>query len=153
MATWALDCAERVLPTFEAVDPIDLRPRRAIETGRVWVSTGQISVAVIRKASLDAHSAAKEIIDPAAIAAARVAGQAVATAPLPTCRNTHMGCLLCTPRYRCTIAGPECGRHVRGASVAGRPAPGSSARRIMDRIVVEEGRRGLRVSVRKGAGF
>lgn len=52
MATWALDCAERVLPTFEAVDPIDLRPRRAIETGRVWVSTGQISVAVIRKASL-----------------------------------------------------------------------------------------------------
>ncbi|MDZ4232884.1 MAG: hypothetical protein U1C73_03790 [Dietzia sp.] len=24
---------------------------------------------------------------------------------------------------------------------------------IMDRIVVEEGRRGLRVSVRKGAGF
>ena len=91
MATWALDCAERVLPTFEAVDPIDLRPRRAIETGRVWVSTGQISVAVIRTASLDAHSAAKEIIDPAAIAAARVAGQAVATAPLPTCRNTHMG--------------------------------------------------------------
>lgn len=38
MATWVLDCAERVLPTFEAVDRIDLRPRRAIET---WARVGK----------------------------------------------------------------------------------------------------------------
>ena len=34
MAAWAADCAERVLPLFEAAYPEDDRPRRAIETGR-----------------------------------------------------------------------------------------------------------------------
>jgi len=83
MAQWALDCAERVLPIFEVVRPDDTRPRRAIETGREWVSTAHFSMAVIRKASLDAHAAAKETTDPAAVAAARAAGQAVATAHVP----------------------------------------------------------------------
>src|SRR3954452_18691424 len=83
MARWALDCAERVLPIFEVVRPGDVRPRRAIEIGREWVSTGEFSMAVIRTASLDAHAAAKEATDPAAIAAAHAAGQAVATAHVP----------------------------------------------------------------------
>lgn len=34
MATWALDCAKRVLPLFEAVAPDDARPKHAIEVGR-----------------------------------------------------------------------------------------------------------------------
>jgi hypothetical protein len=84
LATWALDCAERVLPFFEMKYPDDSRPRVAIETGRAWVKTGVFSMAVIRKAALDSHSAARGVKDDdAARSAARAAGQAVATAHVP----------------------------------------------------------------------
>lgn len=85
LATWALDCAERVLPFFESRYPKDNRPRVAIETGRAWVKTGVFKMAVIRKAALDSHSAAREVKDDeVARSAARAAGQAVATAHVPT---------------------------------------------------------------------
>ena len=85
LATWALDCAERVLPFFESNYPKDDRPRVAIETGRAWVKTGVFRMAVIRKAALDSHSAAREVKDhEVARSAARAAGQAVATAHVPT---------------------------------------------------------------------
>jgi hypothetical protein len=81
LAVWAIDCAERVLPYFEEKYPDDHRPRKAIETLRTWVKTGVFSMAVIRKASLDSHAAAREVgEDNAARSAARAAGQAVATA-------------------------------------------------------------------------
>lgn len=80
-ATWALDCAERVLPYFENKYPKDDRPRRAIEAGRAWASSGVFSMAVIRKASLDSHAAARDAAqDDAARSAARAAGQAMASA-------------------------------------------------------------------------
>jgi hypothetical protein len=82
IATWALDCAERVLALFEAARPDDDRPRAAIATGRTWVRTGEFSMPVIRNASLGAHAAAKATND-AAAAAAHAAGQAVATAHVP----------------------------------------------------------------------
>jgi hypothetical protein len=85
LATWALDCAERVLPYFESRYPEDDRPRVAIETGRAWVKTGVFRMAVIRKAALDSHSAAREVKDDeVARSVARAAGQAVATAHVPT---------------------------------------------------------------------
>lgn len=85
LATWALDCAERVLPYYESKYPEDDRPRVAIETGRDWVKTGVFRMAVIRKAALDSHSAAREVKDDdVARSAARAAGQAVATAHVPT---------------------------------------------------------------------
>lgn len=81
LATWSLNCAERVLPFFEAIRPEDDRPRKAIEAGREWVRTGIFSMAVIRTASLSAHAAAKEVKEnDAACFAAHAAGQAVATA-------------------------------------------------------------------------
>jgi hypothetical protein len=83
LATWALDCAGRVLPYFEGKYPEDDRPRRAIEAGRAWVRTGVFSMAVIRKAALDSHSAAREAKDDVTRSAARAAGQAVATAHVP----------------------------------------------------------------------
>jgi hypothetical protein len=81
LVTWACDCAERVLPFFEQKYPGDDRPRVAIETGRTWVSTGVFRMAVIRKASLGSHAAARgaEEYSPAR-SAARSAGQAVASA-------------------------------------------------------------------------
>jgi hypothetical protein len=85
LATWALDCAERVLPYFESKYPEDDRPRAAVETGRAWVKTGVFKMAVIRKAALDSHSAARDVKDDdVARSAARAAGQAVATAHVPT---------------------------------------------------------------------
>lgn len=84
LAVWAMDCAERVLPYFEKKHPEDQRPRNAINTLQAWIKTGVFKMAVIRKASLDSHAAARETgADNAARSAARAAGQAVATAHVP----------------------------------------------------------------------
>jgi hypothetical protein len=81
LAVWAIDCAERVLPYFEQQFPDDQRPRHAIEALQAWLQTGMFKMAVIRKASLDAHAAARDVgADTPARSAARAAGQAVATA-------------------------------------------------------------------------
>ncbi len=85
LALWAAECAARTLPFFEAGHPEDGRPRRAIEALQEWIRTGVFSMAAIRKASLDAHSAAKAArTDDSARFAAHAAGQAVATAHVPT---------------------------------------------------------------------
>ncbi|MBZ0297070.1 MAG: hypothetical protein K8L99_31205 [Anaerolineae bacterium] len=85
LAVWAIGCAERVLPYFEERYPQDHRPRNAIETLQTWIETGVFKMAVIRKASLESHAAAREVgEDNPACAAARAAGQAVATAHVPT---------------------------------------------------------------------
>lgn len=85
LALWAIDCAARVLPYFETQFPHDPRPRRALETLRKWIDTGVFSMAVVRKASLDAHRAAKDVgEDTPARSAAHACGQAVATAHVST---------------------------------------------------------------------
>jgi len=85
LAVWAIDCAERVLPYFEKKYPKDSRPRNAIKTLQEWIDTRGFKMAVIRKASLDSHAAAREVgEDNSARSAARAAGQAVATAHVPT---------------------------------------------------------------------
>jgi Imm-5 like putative immunity protein len=84
LAVWAIDCAERVMPYFEEKYPEDHRPRNAIVALQAWINTGVFKMADIRKASLDAHSAAREVgEDSPASSAARAAGQAVATAHVP----------------------------------------------------------------------
>jgi hypothetical protein len=85
LGVWARDCAERALPYFEEAFPADRRPRQALATLQAWIDTGQFSMAVIRKASLDAHAAARDVgEDSPARSAARAAGQAVATAHVRT---------------------------------------------------------------------
>jgi hypothetical protein len=85
LAAWAIDCAERVLPYYEGKYQEDTRPRKAIETLQTWIDTGVFNMAVIRKASLASHAAARDAgEDNAARSAARAAGQAVATAHVPT---------------------------------------------------------------------
>jgi len=84
LATWAIDCTERVLPYFENQFPNDDRPRLAIKTLQDWIETGIFNMAVIRKASLDSHAAARDVgKDNSARSAARAAGQTVATAHVP----------------------------------------------------------------------
>jgi hypothetical protein len=86
LALWAAECAERVLPFFAEKYPHDPRPQEAIRILREWVHTGRFSMPVIRGASLAAHAAARAVKaeEDAARFAARAAGQAVATAHVPT---------------------------------------------------------------------
>jgi hypothetical protein len=65
LAAWAADCAEHLLPLFE-LHSSDSRPRLAIEVGRAWVR-GELKTGVAQRA---------------AVAVARAAGHAVATAHL-----------------------------------------------------------------------
>jgi hypothetical protein len=86
LGLWAAHCAEHLLPDFEETYPDDPRPRDAISTLRAWVQTGEFRMAIIRKASLDAHAAAKAVKPEEQVArfAAHAAGQAVGTAHVPT---------------------------------------------------------------------
>jgi hypothetical protein len=81
VAVWAADCAERVLGLFEAEAPGDSRPRDAIGRLRAF-ARGELGVAEARRRFV-AHAAARDVSGPAAVAAARAAGQA---ASIP-----HMG--------------------------------------------------------------
>jgi hypothetical protein len=85
LALWAADCAEHVLSYFEREHPDDERPRLAIAACRTWVRTGVFSMAEVRRQSLGAHAAARTAEkNSAACFAARAAGQAVATAHVPS---------------------------------------------------------------------
>lgn len=79
LADWAADCAERVLPLFERQAPSDTRPRDAIEGVRAF-ARGELRIGPARALAVAAHAAAREVGEPAAVAAARAAGHAVATA-------------------------------------------------------------------------
>ncbi len=85
LAVWAADCANRVLPLFEAGFLEDPRPRNAIRAARKWARDGIFRMADVRRTSLDSHAAARKAPkDSAACFAARAAGHAIATAHVPT---------------------------------------------------------------------
>jgi hypothetical protein len=153
LASWSLDCAERVLHLFERVRPDDSRPRHALEVGRRWVETGEFSMASIRGASLGAHAAAREVKSvPAACAAARAAGQAVATAHVT--QHAYGGAYYA---LKAVVAdGESAGAMERVAAERAWQAqqlPEPLRSEIMSRIVVQERRSGPFVSVVKGPGF
>lgn len=153
MATWSIDCAERVLHLFEQVCPDDPRPGDALTAGRKWVETGEFSMSVIRRASLDAHAAAKEVKHlPAACAAAHAAGQAVATAHVA--QHAYGGAFYA---LKAVVAdGSPCDamdRVVSERSWQEQHLPESLRSEIMTRIVVEDRAAGPFVTVVKGEGF
>lgn len=76
---WAADCAERALLVYEAHASSDARPRAAIEGIRVFAGGGK-RAAQLRSLAMAAFSAAREIGDPAAAAAARAACLAASSA-------------------------------------------------------------------------
>ncbi len=55
---WVADCAERVLPLFEARAPSDTRPREALEAIRAYAA-GEGRTAQLRSLALAALSAAR----------------------------------------------------------------------------------------------
>ncbi|MCO5244157.1 MAG: hypothetical protein M9927_10075 [Anaerolineae bacterium] len=78
LAQWAADCAQHVLHLFEEVQPDDDRPRRAIDSARVW-TRGEITMTQSRAAGGHAMAAARDLSG-AARHAAFAAGQAAAVA-------------------------------------------------------------------------
>jgi hypothetical protein len=81
LALWAADCAEHVLPIFEAVRPDDDRPRFAIKSARDWAYK-RIKVTPSKEAAGASQQAAKELtgVSEAARMAALSAGQAAVVA-------------------------------------------------------------------------
>ncbi|MCE4024384.1 hypothetical protein LXM50_00200 [Microbacterium sp. Au-Mic1] len=82
VALWAADCAERVLGLFEAEAPDDDRPRDGIARARAF-ARGELDAAGEIRRRFVAGRAAQAALGPAAVAAARAAGQASGVA--------HMG--------------------------------------------------------------
>ena len=78
LAIWAADCAQHVLHLFEAIQPNDDRPRRAIALARAW-TRGEIAMMQVRAAGGHAMGAARELTG-AARYAAYSAGQAAVVA-------------------------------------------------------------------------
>ncbi len=76
--------AGRVLKFFEKEQPEDMRPREAIEAIRDWAEDKRtLGMKEVRKLSLNAHAAARDVKSDAAKYAAHAAGQAVATWHVP----------------------------------------------------------------------
>lgn len=78
LAGWAAACAEHVLPLFEAAQPDDPRPRRAIDQIRAW-ARGEVTMTDARSAGGHAMAAARPL-QGAPRHAAFAAGQAGAVA-------------------------------------------------------------------------
>lgn len=78
LALWAAECAEHVLPLFEAERPDDPRPRTALEHVRSWVR-GEVTMMQSRAAGGHAMGAARHLTGPARYAA-YAAGQAACVA-------------------------------------------------------------------------
>lgn len=75
LGLWAADCAERALPLFEAEAPSDTRPRKAVEGIRAFALGGE-RTGQLHSLAWAAHTAAREVGDPGATAAARAAAYA-----------------------------------------------------------------------------
>jgi hypothetical protein len=78
LALWAAACAEHVIHLFEAAQPLDPRPRHAIEHARAWVR-GDVKMMQARAAGGHAMAAARDLRG-AARDAAYAAGQAAVVA-------------------------------------------------------------------------
>jgi Imm-5 like putative immunity protein len=77
VAAWAADCVERVVGLFEAAAPTDPRLRALIARTRAYAS-GELDTAEEIRRRFAGGVSAGEVATPAAVAAARAAGQAVA---------------------------------------------------------------------------
>ena len=78
LALWAAECAEHVLPLFEAARPDDGRPREAVAAARAW-ARGELPMMRTRALGGHAMGAARELTD-APRCAAYAAGQAAVVA-------------------------------------------------------------------------
>jgi hypothetical protein len=103
VALWAADCAERVLGLFEAEAPGDRHPWDAIARTRAF-ARGELRVAEEIRRRFVGHGAAREVTTPAAVAAARAAGQA---ASIPHMGAHALGAAAYAAKAAGLAAGPD----------------------------------------------
>ena len=152
LATWAADCAERVLPFFEKAHPKDDRPRKAIEACRTWVRTGVFKMADIRGASLAAHDAAREAQEnDAACFAAHAAGQAVATAHVP--QHAYGGAYYALKAIAAIDPANAEVKIAKERSWQSRRLPKNLRQEIMERIIIQKKGNRIIIKIQKGEGF
>ena len=138
LALWAASCAEHVLDLFESSQPLDPRPRRAIEHARAW-ARGEVTMTQARSAGGHAMAAGRRL---------RGAARRWPGCSRRARRRARAGCgRLCDQGRTCCRAGRR-GRERRAARVpvAARPAPGGDSRARTRRPAVAE--RHLLVGVR-----
>jgi hypothetical protein len=152
MATWAADCAERVLPFFEAAYPKDVRPRNAIEACRTWVRTGVFRMTDIRGASLAAHDAARDAKeDDAACFAAHAAGQAVATAHVP--QHAYGSAYYALKAIAANDPTNAEAKVAEERSWQSQHVPEKLRQEIMKRLVIQKKGKRIIIKIQKGKGF
>jgi hypothetical protein len=152
MATWAADCAERVLPFFEKAYQKDDRPRKAIEACRIWVRTGVFKMAAIRGASLASHAAAREAKENnAACFAAHAAGQAVATAHVPQ----HAFGAAYYALKAVAAADPDHAeiKIARERNWQSQRLPKNLRQEILSRLIIQKNDDGVIIKIRKGKDY
>ncbi len=152
LATWAVDCAERVLPFFEKAYPNDDRPRKAIEVCRTWVRTGVFKMADIRGASLAAHAAAREAKEnDVACFAAHAAGQAVATAHVP--QHAYGSAYYALKAIAAIDPATAEVKVAKERSWQSRRIPENLREEIMKRLIIQKKSNRITVKIQKGKGF
>lgn len=83
LVMWALDCAKLTLEQFEAKYPDERRPRTCLELCEAW-ARGKIKMPIAKRAILDSHAVAKEIVDREYGALCHAIGHAGATVHVET---------------------------------------------------------------------
>ncbi len=83
LVMWALDCAKVPLKQFETKYPDERRPRIYLELCEDW-TRGRIKMPVEKRAILDSHTVAKEIVDREYGALCHAIGHAGATVHVET---------------------------------------------------------------------
>lgn len=152
MATWAADCAERVLSLFEQAYPKDDRPRHAIEVCRTWVQTGVFRMSDIRGASLAAHAAARDAKEnDTACFAAHAAGQAVATAHVP--QHAYGGAYYALKAIAAIAPANAEVKIAEELNWQSQHLPENLRQEIMQRIVVQKKGKRINIKIIKGEGF
>lgn len=91
---FAADCAQELLPEFDAVAPDDSRPRHAIDAARAFANGARRSN-LQRTAAFASHRAAKDVSGETAQLAALACGDAAAAAYLhPIAKASQVGHIL-----------------------------------------------------------
>jgi hypothetical protein len=78
LALWAANCAEHVIHLYDRTNPVDARPKLAIEMIRAWVA-GEVKMKQAHNAALALNSVARGLPDSARFAVLS-AGQALGVA-------------------------------------------------------------------------
>jgi hypothetical protein len=151
LAIWATECVERILHLFESAYPNDNRPRKALETCRDWIKTGDFKMSVIRNASLLAHAAARDVKEnPGAFNVARAAGQAVATAHVP---QHAFGVFYVLRAIAAAYQENAEKKVLEEYNWQAQHIPGHLKDEYIKRVVVQKRKNGLFISIRKDNNF